>query len=122
LSGTQLKEALTLARSIEYSAGRAMVLKLMAPQLKGKAKKAVLDEALAAALATQDAGRRAEALESLAPQLGGMQLGKALAAAREIQDKRSRARVLAVLGERLSGDAKTEVLDEALAAARTIRD
>jgi hypothetical protein len=138
-----LPEALAAAREIKNADGRARALAALAERLPE-----VWPEALAAAREIKDANARAKALTALAERLPPELLPEALAAAREIKDEcprrrpdrpggapagtaaRSpgcrkgnrrdegdRARALTALAERLP-----ELLPEALAAAREIKD
>ncbi len=136
-----LGEALTAARGIRDEESRAEALAAVAGQLSGKARSRVLTQALVAARDTYDGRARAEALAAVAGQLSGKArsqvLGEALAAARSndrwsrttvvpagpgIRDEESRAKALTAVAGQIAGMERSQVLGEALAAARKIGD
>ncbi|HXG32350.1 MAG TPA: hypothetical protein VNJ11_03215 [Bryobacteraceae bacterium] len=111
-----LAEALAVARAIRYPYARAKALADLAPHLPPH----LLAEALAAACAIEDALWRAEALADLAPHLPPHLLAEALAAARPIKEHCYRAKALSALAPHLAEPERSQVLAEALAAARAI--
>jgi len=99
-----LGEALTAARALEDSEGRAHILGALARRLPVEQRAEVLGEALTAARALEDSEHRVQVLGELAPHLPVELLGEALTAARALEDSEARARALGVLAPQLSGD------------------
>ncbi len=118
LSEPLLQEALALP--IRGGDTWAWVLTNLAPYLSEPLRTTVLQEALAIARTIVREDRRAQALGALAPYLSEPLLREALAAARTIVKGDSRAETLRALVPHLSEPLRTTVLQEALAAARTI--
>jgi len=138
-----LREALALARGIKGAFERALVLRKLGPHLPESERPQVLEEALAAATDIEVPFLRTFELGRLAAQLAEPQrselLGGALAAARQIEDPRLRSKLLVrlapllpeaerseVLGDSLAAGQlaqpqRTQVLEKALAAARTMK-
>ncbi len=119
LGGELLREALAAARGMKNDWGRALALAALAPHLPNGVASQVLREGLAAAREVGNNWDRAQVLATLAPQLTGELLQEGLAVAGTLtNDSGSLVLALTALGSRLTGEARGEVLMQALFFAR----
>ncbi len=117
-----MAEALKEARGIFDAESRAYALAAIAENLAQGERVQVLREALTAARGIANEPQRDEAVASVAELSAeeAILCGETMAAVRCIRSDRSRAEVLANLAEPLAGEARSQVLEEALKAAESI--
>jgi hypothetical protein len=120
LSPEQLAEALAATRAIRDEFYRSMALGALARHLSPEHRHNVLGAALAAVRAIGAEDSRSLALADLASHLLPEQMGDALDVANAIRDEFHRINALAALAPHLWPGPREQMLDEALAAAKTV--
>ena len=126
LPETMMAQALAAARSIDESGPRANALVAVAAELSAKEKADLLGEALIAARSMEDDSYfKVDALIAVGSKLSederDLVQNEAISAARSL-DPDGRATQLAALAVELDGPKRTQLLEEALATARSNED